>query len=186
MKIKIFLLLCTLFYTQLQAQFYVSRNGQITFTSEAPLERIEAFTQSANSVLDLAGQQIEFAVLIKSFQFQKALMQQHFNENYMESDQYPKGVFKGSFLGFDTEKSKQDGVYPIEIEGEMTIHGVSKPVACNGILKVRSSEIMGEAELELEVADFDIKIPAIVREKIAKTVKIKVEVAYQEYQKNSK
>ena len=88
-----FLLLATLFCLNLSAQKFFTREGKISFYSDAPMEKIEAHNQQATSVIDIESGRMEFAVLIKAFQFEKALMQEHFNENYMESSKYPKATF---------------------------------------------------------------------------------------------
>ncbi len=101
MKPLVFLLFVVLQCITTNAQDrLLTRNGSISFYSKAPLEDIEANTQTAVSVLDRKTGQIEFSVLIKSFTFEKALMQEHFNEDYLESDKFPKSTFKGHIDGF--------------------------------------------------------------------------------------
>ncbi|MEK7253941.1 MAG: YceI family protein, partial [Bacteroidota bacterium] len=101
--------LLLLFFAQgIQAQKYFTREGKITFVSDAAMEKIEAVTNSATSVIDMATGAVEFAVLIKGFQFKKALMQEHFNENYMESSKFPKATFKGKIDNFSSVNLKKD------------------------------------------------------------------------------
>jgi hypothetical protein len=103
MKNVITALLMVMILTNIaNGQKYFTKTGTISFFSETPMEKIEAQTKSANCVLDASTGKLEFAVLIKSFQFEKALMQEHFNENYMESTKFPKSTFKGQLDNFSS------------------------------------------------------------------------------------
>lgn len=172
-------LLLILGLQSLQAQKYFTREGNISFYSDAPLEKIEAHNQKATSVLDAASGKMEFAVLIKAFQFEKALMQEHFNENYMESSQFPKAAFKGRITDLSKVDFSKEGEYETTVKGELTIKGVTKEVEAPARFAIKSGQISAESSFEATVADFDIKIPSVVRENIAKTVRIDVKVDYQ-------
>lgn len=165
--------------TGISAQKYFTKSGEITFTSEAPLEKIEAFNNNVTSVLDLESGRMEFAVLIKSFHFEKALMEEHFNENYMESGKHPKSVFKGSIQNLSEVNFSENGKYPVKVEGDLTIHGETKPISADGIIEVDSGQIMATSEFTVLVADYEIKIPKVVRDNIAREVTIHVSLAYQ-------
>lgn len=185
MKVIQLLFFMLLFANSLVAQKYFTRSGKITFTSEAPLEKIEAVNQKATSVMDAASGRMEFAVLIKAFQFEKALMQEHFNENYLESDKFPKAKFKGQIDNFSKVNFSKDGTYEVTVSGDLTIHGVTKPASAKGKFTVNNGQISANSTFEATVADFDIKIPGVVRDNIAKTVEIIVDVDYQLFKKNS-
>lgn len=161
------------------AQKYFTRDGKISFFSEAPLEKIEAHNHKATSVLDAADGKMEFAVLIKAFQFEKALMQEHFNENYMESSKFPKATFKGSLVNAAAVNFAKDGAYEVEVQGDLTIHGVTQAVKVPGQFIVKDGKISANASFEVTVADYEIKIPAVVRDNIAKTVLVKVDLVYE-------
>ena len=123
--IYMILVLCTL--TTLNGQDrYLTRSGQVKFFSSAPMENIEAVTNKALSIIDLAKGQIAVDMLMKSFEFEKKLMQEHFNENYLESDKYPKAKFSGTFEVDDYLKTMREGVYEVKVTGEIDIHGVKK------------------------------------------------------------
>src|SRR5687768_15186800 len=109
-------------------QKYFSKTGKISFYSDAPMEKIEAHNSTASTVLDLSTGSIEWAVLIQGFKFEKALMQEHFNENYMESSTYPKAKFKGKIDNIASVNLKKDGDYNVNVSGQMEIHGITKPV----------------------------------------------------------
>jgi hypothetical protein len=164
--------------TAVTAQKYFTREGNISFFSDAPLEKIEANNKTATSVLDVATGQMEFAVLIKAFQFEKALMQEHFNENYMESSKYPKSTFKGKIVNLDQVNFTKDGEYIAKVKGDLTIHGVTKAVETEGAIKVSGGKISAVSSFEVAVADYNITIPAVVRDNIAKTVRIDVNINY--------
>lgn len=157
---------------------YYTRNGTISFYSEAPLETIEAVNNQVTSVIDPKTGQMEFAVLIKAFQFEKALMQEHFNENYMESSKYPKGTFKGKITNIDEVDLTKEGEHKVHVKGDLTIHGVTNEVESDGTLNVTPNGIEGDCTFTVAVADYKIEIPAVVRDNIAKKVDITVDVDY--------
>ncbi len=153
-------------------QKYFTKVGRIHFISEAPLEKIEASNHNALIIFDAASGKMECSVLIKGFQFDKALMQDHFNENYMESHKYPKGIFKGSILNMNEIHLQKDGTYTANVKGELTLHGVTKPFITSGQIQVKSGKISASSTFDILVADFDIQIPKVVKENISKTVQI--------------
>src|SRR5512139_1023817 len=110
------------------AQKYITKNGYIGFFSHTPVEDIKADNNQAASVLDIATGDVVFQVLIKSFHFEKALMEEHFNENYMDSEKFPRSVFKGKIAGFTPAAYSKPGKYDITVEGELTIRDVTQKV----------------------------------------------------------
>ena len=171
--------------TNVQAQKYFTREGKVSFFSEAPLEKIEAHNSKATSVMDISSGRMEFAILIKAFQFEKALMQEHFNENYLESDKYPKATFKGNITNMDAIDFTTDGEYETIVKGELTIHGESKTIETPGKIIVKDGQISAHSSFEVTVEDYKIEIPAIVRDNIAKVVKVDIAVNYEELKKGS-
>jgi polyisoprenoid-binding protein YceI len=115
---------------------------------------------------------------VKSFEFKVALMQEHFNENYMESDKLPKSSFKGKISNLDKIDFKKDGMYPAEVSGDLTIHGVTKPVATSGTIEVKGQTLTAKAKFTVSPKDYNIVIPSLVEDKIAKTIDINVDVPY--------
>ena len=157
---------------------YFTKSASIVFDADGPLdyiEKIHAKTNSATCVIDAASGQMEWSVTIRSFKFENALMEEHFNENYLESDKFPKAIFKGSIANPAQVKWTEDGVYPVKVQGKMTLHGVTKDIAANGKIVVRSKQISASSEIEIGLADYDIKIPSVVGFKIAKTAKVAIE-----------
>lgn len=160
--------------TGLCAQQYYSKTARVVFVSQAPLEKIEASNSNAFLVFDAATGNIELSVLIKGFQFSKALMQDHFNENYMESHKYPKGIFKGRIQNGKDYNLQKDGDYTVSVSGTLTLHGVSKPMTTNGQITVKGGQIAVRSVFDLTVADYHIDIPKVVRDNIARTVNVRV------------
>mgnify|MGYP000849068873 CR=1 FL=1 len=152
---------------------YFSRDGHIKFFSSTPIEDIEADNHKVTVVLDEATGKVEFSALIKSFEFEKALMEEHFNENYMESQTYPKATFKGSIKDFKT------GAYGSETKvmavGTMSIHGVSKEVEIPGTMSKTGEEYHLSSKFMVNPDDYKIEIPNTVREKIAKELEVTVD-----------
>ena len=163
----------------LQAQKYFTKEGNVSFYSKAPLEDIEAHNAKATGVLDMGNGNMEWAILIKAFKFEKALMQEHFNENYMESSKFPKATFKGQLLDYIPIDLTEDASYTFQLEGTLNIHGISKPVKTTTALEIQNGVMTGESELTIKVADYKIGIPSIVRDKIAKEVKIVINAEFQ-------
>lgn len=158
---------------------YFTKSGNISFNAGTALEDIDGVTTTSNSVFDAATGQIEFAVLIKGFEFKRALMQEHFNENYLESDKYPKSVFKGKITNIDKVNFQKDGNYPILVNGILEIHGVKKEIETNGVLKVAGDLVSANADFIILLSDYNIAIPGLVKDKISKTASVRVNCNYQ-------
>ena len=159
---------------------YMTRNGHISFHSATPMENIDADNRKVTSVWDATSGAIEFAVLIKAFEFEKALMQEHFNENYMESNTFPKASFKGTLKGVTAEQLKKAGTYEAQVEGELTIHGVAEPVQSKGTVTVaEGGKVTASSDFAIRPEDHGIKIPGMVRKNIAEEIQVKVRMDYQ-------
>ncbi len=165
------ILFCFLLTSQSFGQKSFTKTGSIYFSAGSSLEKIEATNKAANCVFDASTNKIEWGVLIKGFQFEKALMQEHFNENYLESTKFPKATFKGTVSGFDPKKS---GVQNVKVTGDLTMHGVTKVITTDGTINVKDGKLDVLANFSAALADYKIDIPAVVKEQIAKVVKIKV------------
>ena len=178
MKKLIHILIFTALATSVGAQKYFTRDGKVTFHSDAPLEKIEAENNKVASVLDAGTGDVEFAVLIKSFRFDKALMEEHFNENYLESSKFPKATFKGKVTNLSSINLHQSGKYPAIVKGDLTIHGVTKPIEISGTIVTDGNYFQASSIFDIAVADYEIEIPKVVRDNVAKTVQIHVEIDY--------
>lgn len=156
------------------AQKYMTRTGKVTFFSSTPVENIEAFNNEAASVVDAKSGEVVFQVPIKSFKFQNQLMQDHFNENYMESDKFPKAVFKGKITNVGEVNFSKDGSYPVKTNGKMTIHGVTREVSVPGTVVVKGGTVTTSTKFNVKTADYGIKIPNLVAGKIAESIEVTV------------
>jgi hypothetical protein len=179
MKVKIiFLLSMAAICLPGSTQKLVSKNGHVWFYSHTPLEEIEAHNRQVVSIFDATTGDIQFSLLIKSFEFKIALMQEHFNENYMESDKYPKASFKGKISGIEKADLKKDGSYPVETTGDLTIHNITRKVTAKGTLDIKDGKITAKSKFTVAPKDYQIVIPSVVENKIAREVEVNVEVPY--------
>jgi polyisoprenoid-binding protein YceI len=164
-----------LFWSFADGQMLMTKNATISFHSHTFLENIDAVNNNVMAVIDGTKKNIAFSLLMKQFDFPKKLMQTHFNESYVESDKFPKATFSGSYS--ENADLTKDGSYQINVNGKLTIHGVTKQVQIPAALTVKAGTITGTTTFKLNPADYNIDIPFIVRDKIEKenTVKVKTE-----------
>jgi len=158
------------------AQKYFTKTGFIKFYSETPVETIEAKNHQVNSALDIKTGDFVFKVLMKSFEFEKALMEEHFNENYIESDKFPNATFKGKVVNIDDLNLEKPGEYEAVVEGELTIHGVTQKIRTKGTFKSSGDRIKGKSVFMLKPADYEIKIPNTVINNIAEQIEVTVDI----------
>ena len=158
--------LCTL-ATATQAQRFATREARIAFLSETPVEDIRAESNEASAILDLSNGQVALQVPILSFHFPKALMEEHFNENYMESDRFPKATFRGVVMGFDPGQS---GAQPVTAQGTLEMHGVTKEREVSGTLEQTEGGWVLDAQFDVPCTDHNIDIPKVVTENIAEVI----------------
>jgi len=157
---------------------YFTKNATISFYSKTSVEKIEAINKKALVVIDLAANKMEFSVLIKGFEFEKALMQEHFNEDYLESDKYPKAVFKGSFEEPVADiNSTGNKTVTLKVNGSLTLHGVSKMINTVAVLQIKNNMISAVSNFKILLSDYNIKVPAVVGNNISKEIEIKVNTA---------
>jgi polyisoprenoid-binding protein YceI len=155
---------------------YACKNAQISLFSSAPIEDISAKTSSGTSVYNAATGDLVFSVAINTFKFRKALMQEHFNSDYMESDKYPHATFKGKVQ--EHPDVSKDGSYPITVTGELDVHNVKQTRTIPGTLTVSGGVITMKSEFMVKCADHHIEIPRLVFHNIAETLKINVTATY--------
>lgn len=156
------------------SQKFFTRNGTIRFFSSTPLENIEAINSQASCIVDLKTNEVIAKVLIEAFQFEKALMQEHFNENYMESDLYPSAMLKAVLdesSSFDPNKLEEQAIM---LKGDLTIHNVSQKVNIPGTVVRRGDVLEAKAVFIVKPEDFAIKIPALVRNNIAREIEVSI------------
>lgn len=162
------------------AQKHFTKTGHIWFYSHAPLEDITAHNYQVTSVIDSRSGDMAFKVTMTAFQFEKALMQQHFNEKYVESEMFPESTFKGKIADVSKVDFSKDGEYKAQVEGSLTIHGIAKPVKADGTITIKVGKVFAKSSFQVAVADYNIKIPAAVKDNIAKTIDIHVDIAFEQ------
>ncbi len=182
-KVAFFTLLSVLFAFNVNAQKYVTKNGLIRFSGETSLEKIEGSNRQVNAALDANSGDFVFRILMKSFVFQKALMQEHFNENYVESDTYPSATFLGKVSNIKDINTNKEGTYPAEVEGKLTIHGVTKTVKVKGEFEIMAGRIQARAKFNVALADYNITVPAAVANNVAKSMEVTVELVLDKFSK---
>ncbi len=159
----------------LQAQLYITRTGFVGFYSKTPLEDIKAENNQVFAAVDLSKKTIAFSMLLKGFLFRKELMQEHFNENYVESDKYPRATFSGTFSN-DFDPEKLQGPVTIQINGKISLHGVDKEFSTQAVIEINDGILTGSSKFQLIPGDFNIEIPSIVRDKIAKQIEVAISI----------
>lgn len=181
MKSIITILCFFLFVTTSNSQGkYLTKNGAINFYSKAQMENITADNNQVLSIIDATTGKMAISILMKSFLFEKALMQEHFNENYVESDKYPKATFKGSIANFD---AINETTSTQQVKGMLTIHGVTKEVTIDANFTKTNDAILVDGSFVIEVDNFDIKIPAVVAKNIANKIKVSFDFEHKPYKK---
>lgn len=175
------ILIFTLFFINLiKAQNeFIERQGQISFFSYTSVENIEARNNQVLSIIDIEKKEIAVSMLMRAFTFKKDLMYEHFNESYIESDNYPKANFQGDLPDFDFEATN---TIIKRIKGTITIHGISKEINMKTKITKTKKGYMLDGEFNLTVKDFDIKIPPLLSKNIAKVVSVKIKFEYTPYE----
>jgi hypothetical protein len=166
---------CVLAFNAAHGQKYTSEAGFISFFSDAPVEDISATNPAVGSLLDAATGDLVFVVPIKDFQFEKRLMREHFNEKYMETHKFPKASFKGKVTGYQPGKS---GVQQVNVQGKLTIHGVTRDVNIGGTLEFTTRKVIARSKFVVKLADYNISVPQIVWQNIAEDIEVTVEFTY--------
>ena len=160
---------------QLNAQKYFTRTGMTKFkASEEAFEPVEAVNKSTTAIFNTNNGQVVTQVFIAAFQFDNALMQEHFNENYMDSHQYPKAIFKGILEGFSKNKLTSESS-SFDLDGILTIKGIKKEIHTKVYLKEENNRLYVTTNFWVKPEDFDISIPSIVRDKISEQIQISIE-----------
>jgi len=183
MKVIVFSILSLFTIAFVNAQnIQLCKAVDVKIFSEAPLENIEAVTSQAVSAINTDENSLYFEVPIKLLDFEKDLMEEHFNENYMESDKYPKAIYNGTFVS-DVSWEKP-GTYDVEVKGTLEVHGVEKERVDKGIIEVaEDGTISSNAVFLVKCVDHKIKIPKLVIKNIAEEIEVTLNATYAPYEK---
>ena len=172
MKKVIYLAAIFISINSLCAQIYTAKEGAtaISFFSKAPLEDIEAVNKGAGIVLRASTADLQISISIQNFKFKNALMEEHFNENYMETEKYPKCIFKGKIN--ETIDYTKDGENKVTVTGKLELHGVTKDVTFSGTMNKAGNEFILSTKFKIKVADYNIKVPSMYVKNIAEEVEV--------------
>ena len=179
MKRNTILILLTFICLAGTAQKYYTKNGKISFFSKATLENIKADNNQVTSTLNTQTGELLFSLLTNAFHFEKALMEEHFNENYIESAKYPRATFKGSITNISAVSADKDGTYNVNVSGDLTIHGVTKNISTTGTITVSGGKMSASSVFPVKLKDYNISIPSAVRNNIAESVQLTVSCNYE-------
>ena len=163
----------------LMAQKLITKEGVIEIFSQTSLFTIEAKNQKVASILNTENGEVVASTLVRSFKFHEALVEEHFNENYMESHKFPKSIFKGKITNFSTVDINKDGSYPVTIEGDLTMHGETRPVKSEGTLVVKNGKISAKTDFIVSLENYKIKIEENYKDRIKDEIKLTVHFDYQ-------
>jgi polyisoprenoid-binding protein YceI len=164
------------FVSTAKAQKFTAEKSSVTFYSHATIEDIKATTTKAISLLNAGTGDIAFSIQIKDFVFEKSLMQEHFNEKYMESEKYPKATFQGKLEGFEGKSTTQQNV---TAKGKLTIHGVTNEVSIPATITKQNSKYVANAKFMVKLVDYKVEIPQLLWKNIAEQVEVTVDFTYQ-------
>jgi hypothetical protein len=161
-------------FVMAQGKFY-TKSGRVSFFSSTSLENIEAVNRNMVTLLDTEASSLQFAVLMKGFEFKKALMQEHFNDKYVESGKFPKAEFKGQIINHTDINYTVNGTYTAKVKGKLTIHGETKDMETSGTITVKDGKVVLNAVFNVLVADYKISIPKLYRDNISKSIRVTVD-----------
>jgi polyisoprenoid-binding protein YceI len=179
MKKSIIFCLSLTFSLTATAQKLSTRNAEVSFFSATPVEDIAATNKQVSSIFNLENGQFAFLVPIKAFQFEKALMQEHFNENYMESGQFPTAKFTGEIADYNGLDLKKDGKHKLVLAGTMTMHGVSQKVQQNVLVSIKDGKLNLESDFTVLASDYKVEIPTAKADNISNSLAVKVNATYE-------
>jgi polyisoprenoid-binding protein YceI len=151
---------------------YKASNATVSFFSKTPVEDIDGKSETATTLINLETKDIAFMIQNTSFNFPNKLMQEHFNEKYMESEKYPSSNFRGKVQ--EEISLKVSGTYKVTVKGKLTIHGITQERIIPGTNIVNEGNIMLESDFKVKNIDHEIKIPSLVVTKIAEELDVKV------------
>ncbi len=177
MKTSIITLLLALFaFGQVQAQkIYSTKAATVRFIAVDDKD-IDAINTKAVSRLEANGK-LSFIMLMKDFSFEMDLMQKHFNDDYVESDKFPRGIFNGQITNIKSVNFAKDGSYPILVKGNMQVHGVNKAIQTNGVIVISKGQPKASAKFTVSLKDFGIG--GVLIKMVADQVDVEVVASYQ-------
>jgi YceI-like domain len=175
------LILTILISSKSFGQLYATQSGETSFFSETPMENISGVNKTVGAILNTNTNEVVVSMKMTAFDFPNKLMQEHFNENYMESEKFPTGVFKGKIL--ETIDYTKNGTYDVTAKGQLTLHGVTQARDLKGKLTVENQKISLVCNFDVKLVDYKIDVPKLVFTKIAEVISVKSKYSFTPYTK---
>lgn len=160
------------------AQKYITKEGVIDINSETSLFTIEAKNQKVASILDASTGEVVASTLVRSFKFREALVEEHFNENYMQSVSFPKAIFKGKITNLKSVDFLKNGTYEITLEGDLTMHGETRPLATTGKITVSNGKLNATTQFTVSLQNYKIKVEESYKDRIKDEIKLMINFDY--------
>lgn len=182
MKKVLLSLTAIVFSTSMFAQIFMAKTCEVSFFSASPLENIEAINKAAKPLINTSTNDVQIKIVNTAFVFEKPLMQEHFNENYMESEKYPNTIFKGK-INEKVDWTK-DGETKVTVTGKMSMHGVEKEITIDGVVTKKGDEITISTKFKIKIADYGVKVPSLYIQNIAEIVDVKLDAVLAPFKKN--
>ena len=177
------ILTCFLLSSFSFAQKYITKTGTIEIYSKTPLFTIEGVNKKVASILNTETGEVVASTLIRSFKFEEALVEEHFNENYLEPHKFPKSIFKGKIIDYKNVDFLKDGVNEIFIEGKLTIHGITNYIKEKGIITIKDGNISAKSEFSVSLKAYEVKIEKAYKNAIKDDILLKIHFDYKLYTK---
>ena len=166
------------------AQKHITKTGTIEIFSKTPVFTIEAVNKKVASILNIESGEVVVSTLVRSFKFHEALVEEHFNENYMESHKFSKAIFKGKISNYENVDFKKDGVYDIVLEGKLTLHGETNYIKEKGVLTIKGGLISAKTEFNVSLEGYKIRVEKAYKDAIKDDILLKIKFDYKPYNKN--
>lgn len=176
----LFVFLFVVYVQHAQERKVIARQGKVAFFSYTSVENIKAENNQVFSIIDLSNGEIAVSMLMRAFIFEKALMREHFNESYVESDLYPKATFEGNIMDFDPIMEEEQTRM---VHGTMTLHDVSKELEIKTKIQVLNGHYVLSGTFETLVDDYEIRVPQLLAGNIAKTITVDFRFEFEPYEK---
>lgn len=157
---------------------WFTKTGTAYFISHTDVIDIDGTNRQVVSFLDTKTGEVVCGMLIKGFEFTLATAAEHFNETYMESHLYPKANFKGKIIDNQKIDWEKNGKIEVMVEGNLTIHGVTRTVNLPITIEINGESIIGKCQFKVAIADYNIKVPAVVENRVAKVVEVKIDCTF--------
>ncbi len=160
---------------------YITKTGHVRFHSKTILKEIEANSKQAASIFNSTTGEVIVTVPMRTFKFDAALLEEHFNENYVETHKYPKVKFKGTITNLNEIDFTKDGICTVTLEGDLTMHGETQHITVDGTAEVNAGKIIAKSFFHVRAEDYKIKIPELVKDKIQENIEVFVEFIYEPF-----